>query len=62
MDEKEKLDLWENYIKTRNPKIREQLIVEYAPLVRVVAGRMGMYLGYTEIGRAACRERVSSPV
>ena len=47
MDEKEKLDLWENYIKTRNPKIREQLIVEYAPLVRVVAGRMGMYLGYT---------------
>ena len=47
MDEKEKLDLWENYIKTRNPKIREQLIVEYAPLIRVVAGRMGMYLGYT---------------
>lgn len=47
MDEKEKLDLWENYIKTRNPKIREQLIVEYAPLVRLVAGRMGMYLGYT---------------
>lgn len=47
MDEKEKLNLWENYIKTRNPKIREQLIVEYAPLVKVVAGRMGMYLGYT---------------
>ena len=47
MNEKERASLWEEYIKTRSPKIREQLIVEYVPLVKVVAGRMGMYLGYT---------------
>lgn len=47
MDEKSKTALWEEYIKTRSPKLREQLILEYAGLVKVVAGRMGMYLGYT---------------
>ena len=47
MNEKERASLWEEYIKTRSPKIREQLIVEYVPLVNVVAGRMVMYLGYT---------------
>lgn len=47
MNENERASLWEEYIKTRSPKIREQLIVEYVPLVKVVAGRMGMYLGYT---------------
>lgn len=47
MDEKGKTALWEEYIKSRNPKLREQLIIEYAGLVKVVAGRMGMYLGYT---------------
>ena len=47
MNEKERASLWEEYIKTRSPKIREHLIVEYVPLVMVVAGSMGMYLGYT---------------
>ena len=26
--------------------LREQIILEYAPLVKVVAGRLSMYLGY----------------
>ena len=47
MNEKERTAVWEEYIKTRSPKLREKLIIEYVPLVKVVAGRMGMYLGYT---------------
>ncbi len=38
--------LWEAYQKHPSPEIREQIILEYAPLVKVVAGRLSMYLGY----------------
>ena len=38
--------LWEAYQKNRSPQVREQLIIEYAPLVKLVAGRLSMYLGY----------------
>ena len=38
--------LWEAYQKRPSPEIREQIILEYAPLVKVVAGRLSMYLGY----------------
>ena len=34
------------YIASHDSEIREQLIVEYAQLVKLVAGRMNMYLGY----------------
>ena len=44
MTGKEKL--WEAYQKNPSPEIREQIILEYAPLVKVVAGRLSMYLGY----------------
>ncbi len=37
--------LWDSYKKKRTPAVREQLIVEYAPLVKVVAGKLSMYLG-----------------
>ncbi len=47
MDEKDRLSLWNDYDKTKSPKIKEQLIIEYVGLVKVVAGRLGMYLGYT---------------
>ncbi len=47
MDEKGRAALWDEYSKTKSLKLREQLIIEYAGLVKVVAGRMGMYLGYT---------------
>ena len=39
MDEAGKNKLWENYAKTKSPDIREKLILEYAPLVKLVAGR-----------------------
>ena len=38
--------LWDDYQKNKTPEIREQLILEYAPLVKLVAGRLSMYLGY----------------
>ena len=38
--------LWEMYQAKPTPELREQIILEYAPLVKVVAGRLSMYLGY----------------
>lgn len=38
--------LWEEYQKRKTPELREKLIIEYAPLVKLVAGRLSMYLGY----------------
>lgn len=46
MDEAGRNRLWEKYIASHDSEIREQLIVEYAQLVKLVAGRMNMYLGY----------------
>ena len=41
-----KEQLWERYRRTQTPELREQIIIEYAPLVKLVAGRLNMYLGY----------------
>ena len=38
--------LWESYQKNPVSEIREQIIIEYSPLVKLVAGRLSMYLGY----------------
>ncbi|GFI16535.1 FliA/WhiG family RNA polymerase sigma factor [Lachnospiraceae bacterium] len=46
MDEAGRNKLWETYAKTKSPEIREKLILEYASLVKLVAGRLSMYLGY----------------
>ncbi len=46
MDEAAKNKLWAEYHKTKSADIREQLILEYAPLVKLVAGRLSMYLGF----------------
>lgn len=46
MDEAGRKKLWEEYGKTKLPEIREKIILEYAPLVKLVAGRLSMYLGY----------------
>lgn len=46
MDEAGRRKLLEEYAKNRSPEAREKLILEYAPLVKVVAGRLSMYLGY----------------
>ncbi len=46
MDEAGRNKLWDSYTKSKSPEIREKLILEYAPLVKLVAGRLSMYLGY----------------
>ena len=46
MDEKAREKLWDSYFENKTPQIRERIIVEYAPLVKLVAGRLSMYLGY----------------
>lgn len=46
MTEEEKKELWQKYADTKSPEIREELIIEYAGLVKIVAGRLSMYLGY----------------
>lgn len=46
MDDAGKKKLLEEYAKTKAPDLREKIILEYAPLVKVVAGRLSMYLGY----------------
>lgn len=47
MDDEKKNKLWEEYIKTKSDSLREKIIIEYVPLVKLVAGRLNMYLGYT---------------
>lgn len=46
MDEAGRKKQWEEYSKQKSNEMREKLILEYAPLVKVVAGRLSMYLGY----------------
>ncbi|MGN1158240.1 MAG: FliA/WhiG family RNA polymerase sigma factor [Agathobacter sp.] len=38
--------LWSEYQKKPTPEIREQLILAYAQLVKLVAGRLSIYLGH----------------
>ena len=46
MDENARMRLWQDYARSKSADIREKLILEYAPLVKLVAGRLSMYLGY----------------
>ena len=47
MKEAERQKIWERYMRTRETELRDQLLLEYVNVVNLVAGRMGMYLGYT---------------
>lgn len=46
MDEMQRKRLWDEYSRTKSQLVREKIILEYAPLVKLVAGRLSMYLGY----------------
>lgn len=46
MDDKERNKLWDSYFANKTPQLREQIIIEYSQLVKLVAGRLSMYLGY----------------
>jgi RNA polymerase sigma factor for flagellar operon FliA len=45
MNTENKQKLWEEYSKKRTPQLQEKIIIEYAGLVKLVAGRLSMYLG-----------------
>lgn len=42
----DKEKLWDAYCKKPSKELREQLIIEYSQLVKIVAGRLSMYLGH----------------
>ena len=46
MDDTGRKQLLEEYARTKSPEAREKIILEYASLVKLVAGRLSMYLGY----------------
>ncbi len=46
MNAEGKQKLWEDYAKKKTPELQEKIIIEYAGLVKLVAGRLSMYLGY----------------
>ncbi len=35
-------DIWAEFVTTRRPRLRKELITEYAPLVRFVVSRLGI--------------------
>jgi RNA polymerase sigma factor for flagellar operon FliA len=45
MDEAARKRLWDEYGRSKSTETREKLIIEYSPLVKIVAGRLSMYLG-----------------
>ena len=46
MDDLQRKKLLDEYAVTKSSRLREQIILEYAQLVKLVAGRLSMYLGY----------------
>ena len=45
MTDEQKAMLWSDYVRTGSKELRDRLIIEYSPLVKLVAGRLSMYLG-----------------
>ncbi len=45
MNEVERAKLWTEYGLNKSLEVREALILEYAPLVKLVAGKLSLYLG-----------------
>ncbi len=46
MDNMDNIDkVWQNYCTTRDATLKDTLIVEYAPLVKYVAGRLSIHIG-----------------
>lgn len=46
MNSDDKQKLWDEYSKKKTAELREKIILEYVGLVKVVAGRLSIYLGY----------------
>ncbi|MGN0506756.1 MAG: FliA/WhiG family RNA polymerase sigma factor [Lachnospiraceae bacterium] len=46
MGQEDKEKLWAEYVKKPTQELREKIIIEYAGLVKIVAGKLSIYLGY----------------
>lgn len=46
MNQDERELLWEDFSKRPTPELREKIIIEYAGLVKIVAGKLSIYLGF----------------
>ena len=46
MNAEDRAKLWDEYVEKRSDELRDRIIIEYAGLVKIVAGRLSMYLGY----------------
>lgn len=46
MNQEDKEKLWLDYAKKPTPELREKIIIEYAGLVKIVAGKLSIYFGY----------------
>jgi len=46
LNNEDKQKLWDEYKTKKSPELREKIILEYAGLVKIVAGKLCMYLGY----------------
>ena len=44
MEEAARNKLWESYSKDKSVEVREKLIIEYAPLVKIIAGKVTEFL------------------
>ncbi len=44
-DLQHQLELWKRYQESKSPEIRELLILEYADIIKYVAGRLSIYFG-----------------
>ncbi len=44
-DYNRQLDLWKQYSLTKDPAVREKLIIEYSYLIKFIAGRLNIYFG-----------------
>ncbi len=42
---KDQKELWKQYNETRDPAVRESLILEYSHLIKFIAGRLNIYFG-----------------
>ena len=38
-------EIWRTYRQTKSPELKEKLILEYAPMVKFVAGRLSIHIG-----------------
>lgn len=46
MDEASRNKMWQDYMANKTSEKRDKIILEYASLVKIVAGRLSIYLGY----------------